>query len=402
MHGEGQAARQGRHHRRATATAWASWRASSPRRTATSAESRRGRAARGPRHRRRPTTSGPMRELTGGYKLRVLLAQALFGKPDGAAARRAHQQPRPRLHPLAGGLPPRVRGRARHHLPRPPLPQRHLHAHRRHRLRDDHHLHRRLRRHGARQGQVRGRVESENAEQAEEDRPAPGLRRPLRRRHARLAGAEPQEADREAAARPTSRSSNIARPFIQFDQKRPSAASRRSRSRASTKSWRRRGLSSSLHRAREQGREDRHHRHATAWARPRWCACSRASSSRTRARSSGATRRSIGYLPQDHHGAIPQGHHRRSSWLHDFDAQRLPTRRSAGCSAGCSSRAKRRHEAHRRALRWRGGARCSSAKLMLTKDNVLVLDEPTNHLDLESISRARRRPPEATRAPSSS
>ena len=25
------------------------------------------------------------------------------------------------------------------------------------------------------------------------------------------------------------------------------------------------------------------------------------------------------------------------------------------------------------------------AKLMLTKDNVLVLDEPTNHLDLESI-----------------
>ena len=28
------------------------------------------------------------------------------------------------------------------------------------------------------------------------------------------------------------------------------------------------------------------------------------------------------------------------------------------------------------------------AKLMLTKDNVLVLDEPTNHLDLESIARS--------------
>jgi hypothetical protein len=35
------------------------------------------------------------------------------------------------------------------HLARPPFPERGLHAHRRHRLPDDHHLHRRLRRHGA-------------------------------------------------------------------------------------------------------------------------------------------------------------------------------------------------------------------------------------------------------------
>jgi ABC-type molybdenum transport system ATPase subunit/photorepair protein PhrA len=41
------------------------------------------------------------------------------------------------------------------------------------------------------------------------------------------------------------------------------------------------------------------------------------------------------------------------------------------------------------------------AKLMLTKDNVLVLDEPTNHLDLESIV-ALGEAWSATRAPASS
>jgi ATPase subunit of ABC transporter with duplicated ATPase domains len=43
----------------------------------------------------------PMAELQGGQKVRVLLAQALFGQTAGAAARRADQPPRPRLDPLA-------------------------------------------------------------------------------------------------------------------------------------------------------------------------------------------------------------------------------------------------------------------------------------------------------------
>ena len=42
-----------------------------------------------------------MAELQGGQKVRVLLAQALFGQPDGAAARRADEPPGPRLDPLA-------------------------------------------------------------------------------------------------------------------------------------------------------------------------------------------------------------------------------------------------------------------------------------------------------------
>ena len=116
------------------------------------AEAYGGRAARRAWASCRRRTTQPMRALAGGYKLRVLLAQALFGKPAGAPARRADQQPRHRLHPLARELPPRLRGRAHHHLARPPLPERHLHAHRRHRLRDHHHLHRRLRRHGPPEG----------------------------------------------------------------------------------------------------------------------------------------------------------------------------------------------------------------------------------------------------------
>ena len=42
-----------------------------------------------------------MGEMQGGQKVRVLLAQALFGHPQALAARRADQPPRPGLHPLA-------------------------------------------------------------------------------------------------------------------------------------------------------------------------------------------------------------------------------------------------------------------------------------------------------------
>ena len=45
-----------------------------------------------------------MGELQGGQKVRVLLAQALFGHPAGAAARRAHQLSRSRIDPLAAGI----------------------------------------------------------------------------------------------------------------------------------------------------------------------------------------------------------------------------------------------------------------------------------------------------------
>ena len=91
-----------------------------------------------------------MAELQGGQKVRVLLAQAL--RPSGsAAARRADEPPGPGLDPLAGRIPQPLRRHADRHLARPPFPEQRLHAHRRHRLRDDHHVYRRLRRHGPRQ-----------------------------------------------------------------------------------------------------------------------------------------------------------------------------------------------------------------------------------------------------------
>ena len=90
-----------------------------------------------------------MSELQGGQKVRVLLGASAFRQSFRAAARRAHQQPRPRFRPLAEGISLRVSRRAHRDLARSPFPEQCLHAHRGHRLPDHHHVPRRLRRHGA-------------------------------------------------------------------------------------------------------------------------------------------------------------------------------------------------------------------------------------------------------------
>ena len=140
-----------------------------------------------------------MAELQGGQKVRVLLAQALFGAARRAAPRRADQPPRSRLDPLAARVPGPLRRDAGRHLARPPLPERGRHAHRRHRLRDDHHLHRRLRRHGRRQDAdpVAARVAERAAR--EEDRAAERLHRPLLGRHPIEPGAVAAQGSRAPA-----------------------------------------------------------------------------------------------------------------------------------------------------------------------------------------------------------
>ena len=92
-----------------------------------------------------------MAELQGGQKVRVLLAQALFGHPQALLLDEpTNHLDLDSIHWLREFLV-RYDGHADRHLARSPFPERGLHAHRRHRLPDDHHLHRRLRRHGARE-----------------------------------------------------------------------------------------------------------------------------------------------------------------------------------------------------------------------------------------------------------
>ena len=105
-----------------------------------------------------------MSELQGGQKVRVLLAQALFGKPQALLLDEPTNYSRSGFGPLAAGFSAAIRRHADHHLARSPLSEQRLHAHRRHRLRDHHHVHRRLRRHGAGEDADPLALESQNAQ----------------------------------------------------------------------------------------------------------------------------------------------------------------------------------------------------------------------------------------------
>ncbi|HEY3450980.1 MAG TPA: ATP-binding cassette domain-containing protein [Myxococcales bacterium] len=90
----------------------------------------------------------------------------------------------------------------------------------------------------------------------------------------------------------------------------------------------------------------------------------------------------IGYLPQDHGDSIPGGQ-TVTEFLHDFD-----TRANLEDIRGLLGKMLFKGEEGLKPTEALSGGetvRLLFAKLMLTKDNVLVLDEPTNHLDLESI-----------------
>jgi ATPase subunit of ABC transporter with duplicated ATPase domains len=92
---------------------------------------------------------------------------------------------------------------------------------------------------------------------------------------------------------------------------------------------------------------------------------------------------SIGYFPQDHTGLIEKGL-TAAEWLHRFDpdASRQEIHGLLGQMLFSGE------EGHKPTEALSGGetARLLFCRIMLTKPNVLVLDEPTNHLDLESIN----------------
>jgi len=90
----------------------------------------------------------------------------------------------------------------------------------------------------------------------------------------------------------------------------------------------------------------------------------------------------IGYLAQDHREGIPNGT-TVSAWLHSFDhtASQQDIRGLLGKMLFKGEEGMKPTDA----LSGGEAVRMIFSKLMLAKDNVLVLDEPTNHLDLESI-----------------
>jgi len=92
---------------------------------------------------------------------------------------------------------------------------------------------------------------------------------------------------------------------------------------------------------------------------------------------------SVGYFPQDHTGLIRKGM-TAVDWLHQFDpdAARQDIHGLLGQMLFSGEEGLKPTEA----LSGGETARLLFCRIMLQKPNVLVLDEPTNHLDLESIN----------------
>jgi ATPase subunit of ABC transporter with duplicated ATPase domains len=91
----------------------------------------------------------------------------------------------------------------------------------------------------------------------------------------------------------------------------------------------------------------------------------------------------IGYFPQDHTGSIEKGM-TVSDWLHQFDPKvtKEEIRGLLGQMLFSGEEGLKKTDS----LSGGEAARLIFCRLMLQKPNILMLDEPTNHLDLEAIN----------------
>jgi ATPase subunit of ABC transporter with duplicated ATPase domains len=91
----------------------------------------------------------------------------------------------------------------------------------------------------------------------------------------------------------------------------------------------------------------------------------------------------VGYFAQDHTGVIPKGI-TVEQWLHSYD----PDKTKEEIRGILGQMLFKGEEGEKQTAALSGGetARLIFCKLMLQKPNILVLDEPTNHLDLEAIN----------------
>jgi len=192
--------------------------------------------------------------------------------------------------------------------------------------------------------------------------------------------------------------SNIARPYIRFDQKRPSGKhilEIESVVKAYDENEVLRGFTSSLIRGEKVGIIGRNGAGKTTLLNALLANSPTTPMSELRATSGYAGsfidggkviwghEAAIGYFPQDHKALIEPGL-TALEWLHRWD----PAASTEEIRGLLGQMLFARDEGNKKTDVLSGGeaARLLFCKLMLQKPNVLVLDEPTNHLDLEAIN----------------
>jgi ATPase subunit of ABC transporter with duplicated ATPase domains len=323
---------------------------------------------------------GPMRQLTGGLKLRVLLAQALFGKPDGLLLDEPTNNLDIESIRWLENFLKEYQGvlitisHDRHFLNQ-------ICTH----IADidyetiiqytggyDDMVHQKA--------QVRGRIESEVDEKKKK---IAQLQDFVARFHAGTRASQVQSRIKQIEKLRTDdlKRSNIARPFIRFDQKQASGKQTL--------------MIEGIHKSFDGVKVIKPF-NALVVKGEKICVIGRNGVGKSTLvkmiagdlEPDGGTvkwghQAAMAYLPQDHHGTIRRGT-TAFEWLRDINTKLTNEEISAVLGRMLFSGEERMKPTD--TLSGGETVRLLLCKLMLTQDNVLVFDEPTNHLDLESIS----------------